>query len=70
MSTAVVDETSGRNSHRPLLQSPENISKCDSRCCKNLHQRRANHYTSGLKWTQIKYLKHCATTALSQTLDA
>ncbi|KAH1024581.1 hypothetical protein HUJ05_004043 [Dendroctonus ponderosae] len=29
MSTAVVDETSGRNSHRPGLQSPENIPKCD-----------------------------------------
>ncbi|ERL91761.1 hypothetical protein D910_09087 [Dendroctonus ponderosae] len=27
MSTAVVDETSGRNSDRPRLQSPENISK-------------------------------------------
>ncbi|ERL87809.1 hypothetical protein D910_05198 [Dendroctonus ponderosae] len=27
MSSAVVDETSGRNSHRPRLQSPENIPK-------------------------------------------
>ncbi|KAH1016980.1 hypothetical protein HUJ05_007720 [Dendroctonus ponderosae] len=29
MSTAVVDETSGRNSDRPRLQSPENIPKCN-----------------------------------------
>ncbi|KAH1014050.1 hypothetical protein HUJ04_002945 [Dendroctonus ponderosae] len=28
MSTAVVDETSGGNSHRPWLQSSENIPKC------------------------------------------
>ncbi|KAH1014476.1 hypothetical protein HUJ05_012335 [Dendroctonus ponderosae] len=37
MSTAAVDKTSGRNSHRPRLQSPENIPKCDLTGRESLH---------------------------------
>ncbi|KAH1010711.1 hypothetical protein HUJ05_004964 [Dendroctonus ponderosae] len=37
MSTAVVDETSGRNFHRPRLQSAEHIPKCDLTGRESLH---------------------------------
>ncbi|KAH1021766.1 hypothetical protein HUJ04_011250 [Dendroctonus ponderosae] len=37
MSTAVMDETSGRNSDRPRLQRTENISKCNLTGRESLH---------------------------------